>query len=277
LNYRHAFHAGNFADVFKHCLLVQLLHALQRKDKPMAYLDTHAGIGLYDLSGDAARRTGEWRDGIRRVLAAEDPPQAVARYLDLVRAAGAPRWYPGSPALAHALLRPQDSAALCELHAEDATTLRAHYRADPRVAVHRRDGYEAIKALLPPRERRGLVLIDPPFEEREEFDRLLQALADAHRRWPTGVFALWYPVVHAAHVERFRQGIRNAGIERVLDVRFSPQQAELPGSFSGCGMVIVNPPWSMWNALPDWLPWLADTVAADGARGRSEAVWIAGE
>ncbi len=277
MNYRHAFHAGNFADVFKHCLLVELLRALQAKSKPLAYFDTHAGTGRYDLSGDAARRTGEWRGGIKPILGAPGTPDAVARYRELVMAAGAPRWYPGSPALVAGLLRPGDRAVFCEWHPEAPAALRELYRAEPRVAVHRRDGFEALKALLPPRERRGLVLIDPPFESRQEFDALVQALKDAHERWPTGVLALWYPVVHQAHVDRFRERVRATGVRRALDIRISPQAVDMPGTFGGCGMVIVNPPWSMWTALPAWLPWLADTLAGEGARGRSQAVWLAGE
>lgn len=277
MNYRHAYHAGNFADVFKHCLLIELLEALRGKAKPFAYIDTHAGAGRYDLQGAAARRTGEWREGVARVLAAEAPPATVSRYRDLLLAAGAPRWYPGSPVLAAALLRDTDRAILCEGHPEEAAALRALYRRSSSVAVHGRDGYEALRGLLPPTERRGLVLVDPPFEVRGEFENLIEALRTAHARWPTGIFAFWYPVVHAAHVQSYRDAVRRTGIRSVLDVRFSPARTELPGSFDGCGVIVVNPPWRFPATVAAWLPWLARCLAADGTAGRAETVWLAGE
>ena len=179
MNYRHAFHAGNFADVVKHALLLDLLRAMQRKDKPFLVLDTHAGIGRYDLSAGPAEKTGEWRDGIAKILAAR--PEALADYLALVEQLGL---YPGSPALAAALLRPGDRLIACELHPEDAATLKQNFRGSPGVAVHERDGYEALRAFLPPPERRGLVLIDPPFERPDEFAALEKNLRRRLRKIP---------------------------------------------------------------------------------------------
>ena len=194
MNYRHAFHAGNFADCVKHALLVALLRALRAKPKPFAVLDTHAGIGAYDLSAPEPARTGEWREGIARVM--EGDAGALADYVALVRQAGYPAAYPGSPALIRALMRPEDRLMLCELHPEDHATLKARYRGDAQVAVHKRDAYEALGALTPFPERRGLVLIDPPFEQDGEFERLAQGIAALRHRFRAGIVAAWYPVKH---------------------------------------------------------------------------------
>lgn len=274
MNYRHAFHAGNFADVFKHCLLVAALDALRAKPAPFSYIDTHAGAGRYDLSGDAPRRTGEWRDGIGRLDGVGDAPTVVASYLDRVRDGDALRSYPGSPEIALSLLRPDDRAMLCELHPKEVAALKRHYRSRPQVAVHHRDGYEALGALLPPQPRRGLALVDPPFEDSGEFDRLLGALRTAHRLWPVGVPALWYPMVHAHDVRRFRRALVASGMARILDVSLSVRERPMPGTFSGCGMVFVNPPWRLQQGLDDWLPWLASRLAAPGSAGRADWTWL---
>ncbi len=212
VNYRHAFHAGNFADCVKHALLVALVSALQRKPSPFAVLDTHAGRGLYDLSSEAAERTGEWRQGIGRLADITAGP--LAPWLALVRQAGFPPFYPGSPWLIRALLRARDRLILCEKHPEEAAALRAALGRDARVAIHRRDGWEAIGALTPFAERRGLVLIDPPFEQPGEFDRLAEAFRLLRRRFRAGVVAAWYPIKHRAPVRAFADGLREAGLTR---------------------------------------------------------------
>jgi 23S rRNA (adenine2030-N6)-methyltransferase len=240
VNYRHAFHAGNFADVVKHALLVALLRVLRAKDKPFRVLDTHAGIGDYDLNGEEATRTGEWQHGIARVIAAGHP--VLAEYLGIVRAAGYPRSYPGSPMVARALLRPGDSLVLCELHPEDHPALRARMGRDPQVAVHRRDGWEAVRALTPFPERRGLVLIDPPYEQEGEFDRLATALAEIRRRFRAGVVAAWYPVKHRAPVRAFHTALRDAAVPDCIACELTLREPTDPTRLNGCGVLVANPP-----------------------------------
>ena len=240
MNYRHAFHAGNFADCVKHALLVALLDALRAKPKPFAVLDTHAGIGAYDLSAPEPQRTGEWRDGIARAMDSDDP--ALARWLGLVRQAGWPASYPGSPALIRAMLRPGDRLALCELHPDDHATLKARFRGDPQVAVHRRDAYESLTALTPFPERRGLVLIDPPFEQEGEFDRLAQGIAALRHRFRAGIIAAWYPVKHRTPVRAFHTALRDADVPDCIACELTLREPTDPTRLNGCGLLVANPP-----------------------------------
>jgi 23S rRNA (adenine2030-N6)-methyltransferase len=266
VNYRHAFHAGNIADVVKHAVLVQLIEQLRQKDTAFCYIDTHAGQGRYDLTSEAADKTGEFRDGIARLLALPEPPPTLARYLALVRAAQPTpdrlQIYPGSPALVQALLRPQDRAILVELHPEDVGVLRAQFRRDARIHVHHRDGYEALPAFVPPSERRGLVLIDPPYEERDELPALVAALQGAHQRWPTGQYAIWYPIKDAAPIARFHGALAGTGLRKLMLVELvaTPDRA-----LRGSGLVLVNPPWR----IEDTLAPLLDQIAA--GLGRPDA------
>ncbi|HTR18263.1 MAG TPA: 23S rRNA (adenine(2030)-N(6))-methyltransferase RlmJ [Acetobacteraceae bacterium] len=238
MNYRHAFHAGNFADCLKHALLVWLLRAMARKDKPFLVLDTHAGIGRYDLGTGPAERTGEWRAGIGRLL--EAPPEPLADYVGLVRQLGL---YPGSPVLARALLRPTDRLVCCELHPEDHAVLRREFAGDRQVGVHLRDGYEAFRAFLPPPERRGLILIDPPYEVPDEFDRLAAGLRAGHARFPGGVFAAWYPIKHRAPVRAFHDAMRASGIPDIVCAELYLREPVDPARLNGCGLLVINPPW----------------------------------
>jgi 23S rRNA (adenine2030-N6)-methyltransferase len=246
MNYRHAFHAGNFADCMKHALLIWLLRALQRKSTPIAVLDTHAGAGAYDLAGGPAERTGEWRGGIGRLL--HDPPPPLADYVGLVHQLGL---YPGSPALIHALLRPGDRLACCELHPEEHAALLRCFAGDPAVAVHRRDAWEALGALLPLQPRRGLVLIDPPYEAPDEFDRLAKGLATGCARFRTGVFGAWYPIKHRAPVRGFLATMRQAGIRDIVAAELLLREPLDPARLNGCGMLVINPPYRFeTDALP---------------------------
>ena len=235
MNYRHAFHAGNFADCMKHALLVALLRAMARKPAPFFVLDTHAGTGHYDLTADAARRTNEAANGIFRLL--DDTPAALADYLGVVRGLGL---YPGSPEIVRDLLRPGDGLACCELHPEDHAPLKQLFRGDAQVAVHRRDGWEAVKALLPPKQKRGLILIDPPYEDPNEFAHAAAGLTLAHRRFPTGVFAVWYPVKHRAPVRAFFDALPMRDIVAYELLLREPLDA---ARLNGCGVLIVNPPY----------------------------------
>jgi 23S rRNA (adenine2030-N6)-methyltransferase len=263
MNYRHAFHAGNAADCVKHALLVVLARAMLAKPKPLFVLDTHAGIGSYDLTGPEAARTGEARGGIARLR--QNPPAALA---DFVALSGTAETYNGSPALIRAMLRPDDRLALCELHKEDAATLRRQFRGDRQVQVHERDGYEALTALLPPPERRGLILIDPPFERPDEFAALAAALGAASRKFRAGVFAIWYPVKHRAPVRDFFDAIATLGIRDVItcEVLFRPPLD--PARLNGCGVLVVNPPYGFGEAAIPVLDALRGSLAeTDGSAG----------
>lgn len=237
MNYRHIYHAGNFADVMKHALLIPLIRAMQRKDKPFLLLDTHAGIGTYDVNAEQAARTGEWRAGIGKIL--ESPPEALADYAALVRQLGL---YPGSPAIAASLLRPRDRLVACELHPEDAATLRRTMRGT-KAAVHERDGYEALNAFLPPPEKRALILIDPPFERTDEFATLEKNLLAAWRKFPAGVFVIWYPIKHRAPIRDFFASLKLTPLRDVLAVEFLRRPDTNPAGLNGCGLLIVNPPY----------------------------------
>jgi 23S rRNA (adenine2030-N6)-methyltransferase len=281
MNYRHAYHAGNFADLFKHAALVLLIQSLQKKEKGFVCLDTHAGIGLYDLAGTEAGKTGEWQSGIGRLMRenaadadGEDPDAAgpLAPFLHLVRGLnpdGGLRWYPGSPALARALARPQDRLELFELHPEDAASLAARHDGDRQVSVRAVNGYTASLKRIPPAERRGLVLVDPPFERPDEFPTLTEYLALAHRRWATGCFVLWYPVKSRGDVSRFHQALAGLGIAKTLAAQFTLGDGpDLDGQFHGSGLILVNPPWQFEETLLTLGQSLARRLALPAARTR---------
>jgi 23S rRNA (adenine2030-N6)-methyltransferase len=254
VNYRHIYHAGNFADVFKHVILVALMQALVRKENPFCYLDTHAGIGCYDLQANAAQKTKEFETGISRILAANNLPSVVQDYLTCVKSFN--NFYPGSPCIARYFLRPQDKMILTELHAQDAQALKQEFKNDKQVAVHQQDGYQALKAFLPPKERRGLVLIDPPYEKTSEFEDLVTHLQTVLKRWSTGVYAIWYPLKDQASVKRFKYQLKENNIENILFAEFSIYPEDAPVSLNGCGMAIINPPWQLDEELKILLPWL---------------------
>ena len=251
MNYRHAYHAGNFADCFKHALLVALLDGLARKPTSYFVLDTHAGAGEYDLDADAARRTAEADTGIRHLL--ERPHPALARYVGLVAQR---RLYPGSPSLIRSVARPADRLACCELYPDDARALRRLFRHDPKVEVHERSGWEALGALLPPREKRGLVFIDPPFEARDEFLKLAGGIARGHARFSHGVFAAWYPIKQMAAVRGLHASIKSSGIPDVIAVELHLRATTSADRLNGCGMIVVNPPYQ----FPDQARSIADAV-----------------
>jgi 23S rRNA (adenine2030-N6)-methyltransferase len=237
VNYRHAFHAGNFADCMKHALLHWLVAAMQRKPAAIGFLDTHAGTGAYDLAAGPAQRTGEWRAGIARLL--EAPPPALADYVALVPALGL---YPGSPCLIRALMRPQDRLACCELHPDDHAALRRRFAGDPAVAVHRRDAWEALGALLPPEQRRALVLIDPPYEAPDEFAQLVAGLRRGHARMGHAVFVAWYPIKHRSPVRAFHGALGGSGLRDILAAELWLREPTDPALLNGCGLAVVNPP-----------------------------------
>lgn len=281
MNYRHAFHAGNFADVLKHAVLARIVEYLKRKPGAFRVIDTHAGIGLYDLTGDEAQRTGEWRGGIGRLLDAALPEPAaglLAPYLDVVRALnpdGGVRHYPGSPLLTRRLLRESDRLTAIELHPEDSLALKARFAGDWQVRVIALDGWLALGAHVPPKEKRGLVLVDPPFEKEGDFDRLASGIAIAHRRWPGGTYALWYPIKDRAAVERFRETLGASGIVRIFDITLELRPPSPEPRLDGCGMVVVNPPFVLEEEMAAILPVLRDLLGERGARAQTE--WLARE
>lgn len=286
MHYRHAYHAGNFADVFKHILLVGLLGALCRKDKPWCFVDTHAGAGDYDLAGEGAQRTQEWQGGIARLLALREAPALVAEFLALVRGENPVgegiggegiRVYPGSPRFAQRLARPQDRLVLCERVPAVADELRAAFRADGRIAVHVRDGYET-HALLPPMEKRGLVLIDPPFERVDEFDAVAECLRRSVARFANGIYAAWYPLKNRHLAARFaRRVARETGrpvLNCTLDIGTAPvDEMPAPGGIvkypmTACGLLVVNPPFGFEDAARDATMFLVRRLGqGSGAEG----------
>jgi 23S rRNA (adenine2030-N6)-methyltransferase len=276
MNYRHAYHAGNFADVFKHSILALLIERLKEKDKPFCVLDTHAGLGVYDLQATEPQKTMEYTDGIGKVLATKTVTPLLTPYLDIVQKLNhgdaALKSYPGSPWVARALLRPQDRLVLTELHAEDIVTLKQNFVHDKQVAVHHKDAYQALKAFLPPKEKRGLVLIDPPFEKDEEFDTMLEAVKEAHHRFSGGVFALWYPIKHRAPVKALHYQFKISGIKKILAAELLLRPAAYPETLNGCGFVIINPPWKIEEQLQALLPSLQKMLASK--KGSSSVSWL---
>ncbi len=256
MNYRHAFHAGNHGDCLKHAVLVWLLRAMQRKDAGFLYLDTHAGLGSYDLATEPASRTGEWREGIARVLVADPAP--LGDWLALVRASGN---YPGSPALAAFLARPQDRLALCELHPEDAATLRAAFRHQNRIGVHASDGWAALRALLPAPERRALVLIDPPYEAAGETASLAAGIATVRRRMPGAVVAAWLPLKHRAPALGLLADLAQRGVRDLVLAELALRPPLDPERLNGSAMLIANPPFGWEKGLAPILAALAGVLA----------------
>ncbi|MBB4266078.1 23S rRNA (adenine(2030)-N(6))-methyltransferase RlmJ [Roseospira visakhapatnamensis] len=282
MNYRHGYHAGNAGDVLKHAVMMLVLEHLRAKAKPFVVVDTHAGAGAYRLDGAEAGRTGEWRDGIGRLLDDPDPPAALRPYLDRVRAwrpdgGGVDGlWYPGSPLLARAALRAGDRLVAIEAHAETQATLARVLGRARGVVCRCGDGYRVLAGLLPPPERRGLVLIDPPFEARTEFSDMAEALRGAHRRFPTGQYMLWYPIKDPGLVESFHQTLVDTGIPRMVCVEMTVKPVTTVTGLAGAGLILVNPPWRLDATLGDVLPWLARRLArARGGYWRLD--WLRGE
>ncbi len=286
MNYRHAFHAGNFADVLKHAALARILTHLGDKAAAFRVIDTHAGAGLYDLSSEPATRTAEWRVGIGRLIEADLPDDIralLAPYLRVVAAAnpgGGLRRYPGSPLIALGLMRPQDRLVACELEPGAAAALAAHLRRDVRARAVKIDGWVALNAYVPPKERRGVVLIDPPYEEKHEFARLADALGAARRKWATGIFLLWYPIKERAGPDRLAAALRRGATARlapkILRAELAWAADDPAGRLGSTGLIIVNPPWRLAEELERLLPALL-SVLRPAAIGRGKLDWLAGE
>jgi 23S rRNA (adenine2030-N6)-methyltransferase len=282
MNYRHAFHASNFADVVKHVVLVRILVHLRAKPAAFRVIDTHAGAGLYDLTGPQAQRSLEWRDGIGRLVNAKPADGAralLAPYLDAVAARNRGeglRVYPGSPALVQAFLRPQDRLVACELEPTAAAALTHELRGDARAKAIAIDGWTALKAYVPPKERRGLVLIDPPFEDVGDFPRLAQALEAAYRKWPSGTYLMWYPIKERTVPDTLARRLRKSAMAKILRAELAVTAPHDGGRLGACALVVVNPPWTLADELAVLLPELAAVLSAGGA-GTHCVDWLAGE
>jgi 23S rRNA (adenine2030-N6)-methyltransferase len=276
MNYRHSFHAGNSADVVKHSLLIALVRALQLKESALTLIDTHAGCGLYDLDGDEAGRTGEAAQGVLRAFADANPLLDDYRAaVQAVNVGAEPRFYPGSPRILAQLLRPQDFLILNEKHPEDAYALRGAMRGTA-AAVHERDAYELWLAMLPPRTARGVVVVDPPYEQLDERARITATLAAAHRKWAHGVTVIWYPLKDRATHKRWKERLGALGIPKLLCVEHWLYDDVQPDAYNGAGLFIVNPPYAFTQALPPLLEALRVALAPDGHRGAITGNWLGG-
>lgn len=277
MNYQHLYHAGNFADVFKHVVLARLLAALKRKEKTFAYLETHAGAGRYDLRAPDAVKTGEHRDGIARLW--QEPLATIEDYLAIVRAHNRGtqlRFYPGSPHIARALLRPQDRMRLAE-QAEDAyIQLQMDFGNDRQTHLSFADGYQSLKSWLPPPERRGLVLLDPPYERDDEWRRLRDALLLGQKRWPQGSYAVWYPLKAGSPLAKFKNGLVTAGLRNLLVIEMNVWPMDTPFRLNGCGMLLFNPPWQIDEELRELLPPLAERLQ-QGPNANVTVNWLVPE
>lgn len=268
MNYNHTYHAGGFSDVFKHLILLAITQSFLRKENPFCYIDTHAGAGFYDLSSEEAKKNKEFEGGLGKILQQKNIPDLAKLYLNCIHrmnnklaksTISSLRYYPGSPAFVRYFLRNQDRMLLSELHPTQFQLLK-NYFSDRLVSVHLMDGYHGLKALLPPKERRGFILIDPPFERQNEFSHLLTHLPFALKRFATGTYAIWYPIKDLAFIERFHQALRAVIVKPILlcELNLNPTGSTL--FLNGCGMIIINPPWQVDQHIKAFLPWLTKTL-----------------
>lgn len=267
LSYRHSFHAGNFADVLKHIVLIQILEYLGQKDKPLCCIDTHAGPGRYELDSDHALKNREFDNGIGPLWQRNDLPESVADYINLIKRFNKPGQltrYPGSPLIAKQLLRGKDRLCLFELHNTEIKSLTALADKDKRISVFHADGLKASLKLLPPPERRGLVLIDPSYEIKSDYAQVVETLAAMHKRFATGTYALWYPVIERSRVQKLERDIIACGIQNVQLFELGLQADSNGHGMTASGMIVVNPPWTLKAEMQQVLPWLVDVLGHNG-------------
>ncbi|ELI5735663.1 23S rRNA (adenine(2030)-N(6))-methyltransferase RlmJ [Vibrio fluvialis] len=278
LSYRHSFHAGNHADVVKHIVQSLILSALQQKDKPFVYHDTHSGVGRYDLTHEWSEKTGEYKQGIARLWQQTEVPEDIHSYLDAIKALnddGELRYYPGSPRVARAHLRSHDRMVLTELHPSDYPLLEQEFHRDRQVAIFKEDGFARLKASLPPKERRGLVLIDPPYELAKEYRDVVQAIAQSYKRWATGIYAIWYPVVNRCDIDDMIEGLQGLGIRKILQIELGVSPDTNERGMTASGMIVINPPWKLESQMQSILPFLKEAIAP--ATGHYKVEWIVPE
>lgn len=285
MNYRHHFHAGNFADVMKHVLLLQILTRLNQKDKPYRYIDTHGGAGKYDLSTSEAQKSGEFLNGIHRLVKLDysikrNAPEGVQQYLKIVekmREGSGKGAYPGSPWFALEGMREIDKATIFEMQRDVFQQLYYNVR-DKRAGLHERDAYEGLFGVIPPKEKRGLVMIDPPYEvERKDFPQLVDLIATAYKKWPTGVFAIWYPIKDRAMIDRFEKKMIKTGIRRQLICEVCVWPDDTPVGLNGCGLLVINPPWKFSEDADEALQWLFPHLRMSENGGHAAVRWLVGE
>lgn len=279
LSYRHSFHAGNHADVLKHTVQSLIIESLKEKEKPFLYLDTHAGAGRYKLSGEHSERTGEYLEGIARIWQQDDLPAELEAYISAVKAlnqSGQLRYYPGSPLIARHLLREQDSLQMTELHPSDFPLLRSEFQKDNRARVERADGYTQLKSKLPPVSRRGLVLIDPPYEIKTDYQAVVTGINEGHKRFATGVYALWYPVVLRQQIKRMVRELQETNIRNILQIELLVRPDSDQRGMTGSGMIVINPPWKLEKQMENVLPWLHKTLVPAGT-GSTSMTWVVPE
>lgn len=278
LSYRHSFHAGNHADVLKHLVLTLILQSLKQKDRGFFYLDTHSGVGRYSLMSAEAEKTGEYIEGIARLWERNDLPEEVALYLNEIKKInkGKLKFYAGSPLLAVQQLRPQDRALLTELHPNDFPLLRQEFAKIPNVTTKRENGFQQLKATLPPKEKRGLILIDPPYELKEDYELVVKAIIEGYKRFATGVYAIWYPVVLRQHTKRIVRGLQETGIRKILQIELAVRPDSDQRGMTASGMIVINPPWQLENQMKKVLPYLTDVLVPEGT-GSWDVHWITPE
>ncbi|WP_281545143.1 23S rRNA (adenine(2030)-N(6))-methyltransferase RlmJ [Grimontia sp. SpTr1] len=278
LSYRHSFHAGNHADVLKHIVQSLIIESLKQKDKAFVYHDTHSGAGRYDLSDERAEKTGEYKEGIGLIWECDDAPEAIKPYLDTIRALNQGnklRYYPGSPKVGRSLLREQDRAIFTELHPSDFPLLLQEFRGDRQVKMYKEDGYARLKASLPPKERRGVVLIDPPYELKHEYQDVVDAIDESVKRWATGTYAIWYPVVYRKNIDLITKGLEKLGIRKILQIELGVAEDSEERGMTASGMIVINPPWTLEAQMKEILPWLQSKIASE--TGHQFVQWVVPE
>ncbi|CDG22848.1 conserved protein of unknown function [Xenorhabdus poinarii G6] len=279
LSYRHSFHAGNHADVLKHVVQSLIIESFKVKEKPFLYLDTHSGAGRYQLSGAHAERTGEYQEGIARIWQRDDIPEALSAYIEVVKALnphGSLRYYPGSPLIARRLLREHDELNLSELHSSDYPLLRTEFSRDKRARVLREDGFQQLKSKLPPRSRRGFVLIDPSYELKSDYQNVVKGIQEGYKRFATGTYALWYPVVLRQQIKRLVKDLEATGIRNILQIELGVRPDSDQRGMTASGMIVINPPWKLAQQMKAVLPWLHQVLVPEGT-GHVSVKWVVPE
>ncbi|MEY4211601.1 MAG: hypothetical protein RLZ92_1982 [Pseudomonadota bacterium] len=274
LSYRHGFHAGNFADVLKHSLTTLVINALKQKDKPFVYIDTHAGAGKYSLQSEFAQKTGEYQQGIAKIWETDDYPEEAKDYLAAVRAENTNHQlmrYPGSPQLVSRLVRSQDRLVLSELHSTDYESLHHLFAGNKQVSANKEDGLASLEKKLPPIQRRGLILIDPSYEVKAEYSQIVKTISTAHRRFATGIYGLWYPVIDRTNTERMLQRLTETGIPKQLRIEHCIAEDSAVRGMTGSGMLFINPPWQLEQQAQKLLPWLNQHLTA--GKGHWKIEW----
>lgn len=278
LSYRHSFHAGNHADVLKHIVLTLILDSLKQKEKGFFYLDTHSGVGRYSLFSAEAEKTGEYIEGIARLWERDDLPEEIKPYIAELKKInkGKLRFYTGSPLLAVQQLRPQDRALLTELHPNDFPLLRNEFANIPNVHTKRENGFQQLKSALPPKEKRGLILIDPSYELKEDYELVVKAIIEGYKRFATGIYAIWYPVVLRQHTKRIIKGLEASGIRKILQIELAVRPDSDQRGMTASGMIVINPPWQLEQQMKKILPYLTNVLVPEGT-GSWSVNWITPE